>query len=140
MTDSNDDDLFSRIVRDLAAREQVFREARENIERARAALKALGPQASASPQAAHEPTQYGEPAAGVIRISMRKKADIPPKWFKVQKVCPRCKKEKNVGRDFGLIVRNGVTNANSWCKQCRSEAANEYQKAKRALEKDKTKH
>lgn len=137
MTDSNDDDLFSRIVRDLAAREKVFRDARESIERARMALQGLGPQQAAveMPTARESVGGYSAPASGIKRVSSRTPREIPPEWFKVKKVCPRCKKEKNVGRDFGLIVRNGVTNANSWCKQCRSEAANEYQKKKRAENK-----
>lgn len=126
MTDSTDEDLLSRIVRDLAAREQVFREARENIERVRVSLRALGPQPTGG--AVAEPGAAGD--VGIIRIAPRASKPIPAKWFKVLKTCPHCGKEKNVGRDFGIITRNGNTTAASWCKECRGKTSYPYRKKK----------
>lgn len=68
----------------------------------------------------------GPTGAEVIRIVGRTKTPIDEKWFRTLKVCPRCEKEKNVGKDFGIAVHRGVEYANSWCKQCRSETSNEY--------------
>lgn len=57
----------------------------------------------------------------VTRIVGRKASRvIDPKWFTVRKVCPHCKKEKNVGQDFGVVVRRGIESAAGWCRQCRS--------------------
>ena len=83
----------------------------------------LPPTATAAAPA--EPT----PGAGtpkVIRLQGRTKTPIEPRWFSVTKVCPRCKKEKNVGKDFGVIVQRDVQYANGWCAQCRSEASADY--------------
>lgn len=62
----------------------------------------------------------------VRRISPRAKKEIDPKWFKVTKVCPHCRKEKNVGEDFGIIMRRGLESPSGWCKECRSKTSKDY--------------
>jgi hypothetical protein len=81
----------------------------------------------------------GATAVGpVIRISGRTKAPIDEKWFRTLKICSRCKQEKNVGLDFGIVRARGVEYANAWCKRCRSETSNEYRTKPRR--KNSSKH
>lgn len=87
-------------------------------------------------------TLPAEPGAAptVTRISAkvkRTKAEIEPRWFSTVKVCPHCDKEKNVGKDFGIVVNRGVQYANSWCSQCRAETSNSYRTSPR---KNRSKH
>ncbi len=71
-------------------------------------------------------------ASTVTRVPKRKKAAaFDPKWFQILKTCPHCGKEKNVGKDFGVVIRRGVEGAASWCKQCRSESSASYYKSPR---------
>lgn len=63
------------------------------------------------------------------RVAPRAAAAIPAHWFKVVKVCPHCGLEKNVGRDFGIVVRRGVESAAGWCRKCR--ASTNYHSAPR---------
>jgi len=127
MTNSNDDDLLSRIVSDLAAREKVYRDARENIERAQVSLNALGP----LPAMAGSMIKESGISPRVTRRAGPKQ--ISTKWFKITKVCPNCGKEKNVGREFGVVVRRGEEEPYSWCTDCRGIAAKKtYEKRKQA--------
>jgi hypothetical protein len=48
------------------------------------------------------------------------KAAFDQRWFSVTKKCPHCGKVKNVGKEFGVVIRRGVEAAAGWCKQCRS--------------------
>jgi len=85
-------------------------------------------------------TLPAEPGAAptVTRLSGRgTKTPIEDRWFNTTKVCAHCGKEKNVGKDFGIVVARGVQYANSWCSQCRSETSNSYRTAPR---KNKSKH
>lgn len=50
----------------------------------------------------------------------RMKRVIDPKWFELTKRCPNCKKTKNIGTDFGVVIRRDVETPAGWCKQCRS--------------------
>lgn len=68
--------------------------------------------------------RYGSalvPVQQVARVAPRAKRKIDPKWFLVEKKCPHCGKIKNVGREFGVIVRRGIEGAAGWCRKCRSE-------------------
>ena len=83
--------------------------ARENLKRYG---NPLGPETEAPPAA----------AAVVKRIAPqgRKGKAFDKKWFSITKRCPKCGKTKNVGEEFGVVVRRGVEAAAGWCKQCRS--------------------
>lgn len=71
----------------------------------------------------------------IRRIAPRARREIDPKWFKALKVCPHCGEEKNVGKDFGVVVRRGIEGPAGWCRACRS--ATNYRAKPR---KNKTKH
>ncbi len=58
------------------------------------------------------------PEPEVIRIAPRVKIDA--KWFKTLKTCPHCGVEKNVGKDFGIVIRRGLESAAGWCRECRN--------------------
>ena len=84
--------------------------ARENLKRYG---NPLGPETEAPPAA----------AAVVKRVAPRAPRGTKAfnkKWFSIMKRCPKCQKTKNVGEEFGVVVRRGVEAAAGWCKQCRS--------------------
>lgn len=72
----------------------------------------------------------------VVRVASRAgKKLVDPKWFNVTKVCPHCGEEKNVGRDFGVVIRRGIEGPSGWCRTCR--ATTDYRSRPR---KNKTRH
>lgn len=50
-------------------------------------------------------------------------------WNKVEKRCPHCGITKNVGKEFGIVIRRGLESAAGWCRECRSTT--NYYAAKR---------
>lgn len=87
---------------------------------ARENLKRYGNPLGPPPATESRPAETAE----VKRVAPRRKkgkATFDPKWFDVTKRCPHCGKTKNVGREFGVIIRRGVEAPSGWCRQCRSE-------------------
>jgi hypothetical protein len=108
-----DEEVLQRFIAEKAERERLIREARANLEAYGSALPPIG----APPVAVKAPPVADD---GVTRIGPRVKAKIAPKWFKVLKTCPHCGVEKNVGKDFGVVIRRGLESAAGWCRACRN--------------------
>lgn len=109
-----DEEVLAQLAREKAERDRLIREARENIAKYGTAIAPV-PGLTATP--------IPVPAAGeeAVRIAPRAKGKpIAAKWFKVFKVCPHCGIEKNVGKDFGIVVRRGLESAMGWCRSCRN--------------------
>lgn len=96
--------MLAQLAAERAERERLVREARENLAKYGSTL----------------PPVAGAPAPGIVRIAPRAKRAIDPKWFRVEKTCPHCGETKNVGRDFGTVIRRGKEDAAGWCRACRS--------------------
>jgi len=103
-----DEEVLQRFIAEKAERERLIREARANLEAYGSALPPIG-----APPVAVPPDE-------ITRIGPRVKAKIAPKWFKVVKTCPHCGIEKNVGKDFGVVIRRGLESAAGWCRACRN--------------------
>ena len=116
----SDEQILAQLAREKAERDALVREARENLAKYGTALP---------------PPEVLAASAPVVRIAPRAKRKIDPKWYSVEKTCPHCGKTKNVGKDFGIIVRRGVESATGWCRDCRSKT--NYRAAPR---KNRTKH
>lgn len=117
-----DEEVLAQLARECAERERLIREARENLEKYGTALAPVTVPAAGEGGAL---TIHAVPDR-IVRLAPRAKKEIDPKWFKVTKVCPHCKEEKNVGRDFGIVVRRGLEHAAGWCKDCRSKTSGSY--------------
>lgn len=115
LDDLTDEEVLAQLTAERAERERLVREARENLAKYGTAL----------------PPVAGAPASGIVRISPRAKRSIDPKWFRVEKTCPHCGKTKNVGRDFGTVIRRGNEDAAGWCRACRS-STNYHAKPRKA--------
>lgn len=107
----------------------------ELISRARRTAAGAPPTQPPPPAVATAATPGPTPSKGspaIVRIQGRKaKTQIEERWFSTLKICPHCGKEKNVGKDFGVIVHRGVQYAAGHCKQCRSETSAGYKKKAR---------
>ena len=109
-----DEEVLERFIVERAERERLIREARANLEAYGTTLPPVG-----APRVAPA-VKAPAVADGVVRIGPRVKAKISPKWFKVLKTCPHCGVEKNVGKDFGVVIRRGLESAAGWCRACRN--------------------
>lgn len=97
-----DEEILAELARAKAERDRAIAEARANLAKFGSVLPPVVP-------------------ATVERvIPSRSTRTVDPKWFATWKVCPHCGEKKNVGRDFGVIVRRGVESASGWCRACRS--------------------
>lgn len=71
-----------------------------------------------------EPAPAAPAMAVAIRLPGKAKRRAPrkpsPEWEGVKKKCPHCGKTKLVVPDFGVVIKRGVEQSHSWCKQCRS--------------------
>lgn len=140
-----DDEVLEQLMREKAEREKLIRDARANLERYGSTLPPL--EVSVTKPATRVRGQP-PPDTGVVRVTAtgrgRGNAKRVPgiEWFNVFKVCPHCGEEKNVGRDFGTVIRRGRETAASWCKKCRANSnyhgPRDWTKVRRLSVKKKT--
>lgn len=111
----SDEEILAQFAREKAARDLLVAEAKANLAKYGTTLPPLPVEL---PKVAEKPAALD---AGVTRIAPRTKRKIDPRWFKVLKTCPHCGEEKNVGKDFGIVVRRGLESAAGWCRRCRNK-------------------
>lgn len=137
-----DEEVLAQLAREKAERERMIREARENLEKYGSTIAPIGAvEVKDRPKAVRSPKSEGLPRTaveegGVIRIAPRAKKKIDPKWFKVLKTCPHCGEEKNVGKDFGIVVRRGLESASGWCRACRNAVSYKNRQRKNRTSSD----
>jgi len=115
-----DAQVLELLARETAARkaaeEALIRKARENLAKYGTTIAPMDlPAVGEAP-----PSLAGQIGRELATRGTRRPRDASPQFFGMKKKCPHCGKTKDVGKEFGTVIRNGLEHAASWCKQCRS--------------------